>query len=148
MAFPDGWPPRRSSGKKSLRVYIAGTSTAGFDDNAFLWIDQAGANPYVPTPVVTGKDEKTVVDVAGGTNEGGPRGGGQNFPDDPKPSITCDHIRICHGGEAGDLEISFDGTTVHGTINASVDFVYAGRYEAGIAIRGNGGTPTYIIEAW
>jgi hypothetical protein len=148
MPFPAAWPPRHPSGKKSLRFYTTGTSTADFEDNAFLWIDQAGANPYVPTPVVVGKDEKLPVDVSGGTGSGGPRGTGKNNPGDPAPMIWAANIRIVHGGQAGDLEISFDGTTVHGKVGAGEDFIYWDRFEAGIAIRGAGGTPTYRIEAW
>jgi hypothetical protein len=37
MALPAGWPPRTASGQKSLRVYLAGTCTADFDANAYLF---------------------------------------------------------------------------------------------------------------
>ena len=37
MALPAGWPPRTASGQKSLRVYLTGSGTANFDDNAFLF---------------------------------------------------------------------------------------------------------------
>lgn len=53
-------------------------------------------------------------------------------------------IRVTATG--GDMEISFDGTNVHGKIKSGATAEYWDRCEAGIAIRGN--TFTFIIEAW
>lgn len=53
-------------------------------------------------------------------------------------------LRITVSG--GDVEISFDGTNVHGKITAAqIESHYYHRQEGGIAIRGSG---TYTIEAW
>lgn len=37
--FPVGWPPRPSSGVRSLRFFVSGTATANYFDNAFLFKD-------------------------------------------------------------------------------------------------------------
>jgi len=45
----------------------------------------------------------------------------------------------------GNIEISFDGTNVHGYIPSGEEGTYWDRYEGGIAVRGTG---TFHIEAW
>lgn len=45
-----------------------------------------------------------------------------------------------------DIEVSFDGTTVHGKISAGTEVIYWDRHESGIAIRGVGAT--FLLEAW
>jgi hypothetical protein len=45
-----------------------------------------------------------------------------------------------------DIEISFDGTNVHGKIVAGTEVIYWDRHESGIAIRGVGAT--FLLEAW
>jgi len=44
------------------------------------------------------------------------------------------------------VEISFDGTNVHGYIPAGEVTTYRNRYEGGIAVRGVGAT--FYVEAW
>ena len=45
----------------------------------------------------------------------------------------------------GYVEISFDGTNVHGRVDNGAEVEYWDRYEAGIAVRGSG---PFIMEAW
>jgi hypothetical protein len=63
------------------------------------------------------------------------------------PMVWSGNIRICNDG-AADLEFSFDGVAVHGRIKPNEAFVYRNRYEAGISVRGAGGSTTYRVEAW
>ena len=46
----------------------------------------------------------------------------------------------------GDLQFSFDGTTVHGFVLAGTQATYEKRHEGGISVRGAG--VTYHVEAW
>ena len=45
-----------------------------------------------------------------------------------------------------DLEISFDGTNVHGKILAGTEVIYWDRHESGIAVRGL--NSVFQLEAW
>lgn len=132
MPFPASWPPRPASGRPSIRFYATGTATADFADNAFMFIDGAGANPFTPLPEVTGGS--TVV----------PRNAGTGVSSDGTlAQLWAQTIRVV---SSGDVEISFDGTNVHGKIlTAGGDVIYRNRFESGIAIRGAG---TFTIEAW
>lgn len=58
MAFPEGWPPRPSSASRSIAVLIEGTADASYENNAYLFYNVAGANPFVPQPYVAPGDEK------------------------------------------------------------------------------------------
>lgn len=142
MAFPvRGWPPPPATAIKSLRVRIAGSGTASFSDNAYLWIDVVGANPYTPLPVVE-PGSSTPVNVATP-----PVGSGDNGSDGsagPYPAIWASHISIEATG--GDVEFSFDGTNIHGKVLAGQRREFSDRYEAGIAVRG--AAATFVIEAW
>jgi hypothetical protein len=147
MAFPSGWPPRPASGRRSIRVYKTGVVTASFDGAAFLFIDDVGANTFLPIPFVA-PGSSTVVAVGTTGIPGSPLGGGEQDKEATKPSIFSCSIRIVNIG-AGDLEISFDGTNIHGYVKENAEVIYKDRYEAGIALRGVGGaTPTYRVEAW
>jgi hypothetical protein len=97
-----------------------------------MFIDGAGANPFTPLPEVTGGS--TVV----------PRNAGTGVSSDGTPAqLWAQTIRVV---SSGDVEISFDGTNVHGKIlTAGGDVIYRNRFESGIAIRGAG---TFTIEAW
>jgi hypothetical protein len=68
-------------------------------------------------------------------------------PEGPLPLIWSTSILIDNTG-AHDLEFSFDGTNVHGIVLAGASKTYLDRCEAGIAVRGVGGSTTYVIEAW
>lgn len=161
MPFPTaGWPPRQPrAGARSLRVYISGTATANYSDNAYLFVDIAGANPYSPTPVVMPGSSTPV------TLPSQPMGTGAAATDvnhsqtdpalQPPPyhAIWSNSIRICNDG-GNPLEFSFDatadsgaGATIHGKLLAAESVIYRQRYESGIAIRSALGT-TFRVEAW
>lgn len=61
MAFPTGWPPRRATTNRSIRFYQAGTLTADYADNAYLFIDGVAANTFTPIPYVRAGDTRRVV---------------------------------------------------------------------------------------
>lgn len=158
MPFPTGWPPRPSPGHPSLRFYVTDTATANFNDKAYLFFDQAGAFPYKSTPVVR-PGSTASVQVGDLTVSGSPMGGRQVAEDAappehenppatqqaaPKPNAWCFQLLVYNVGP-GALEISFDGTNVHGYIPAGQVRIYE-RHEAGIAVRGAGAV--YHVEAW
>lgn len=137
MPLPASWPPRQSSGRRSIRFYKTGTATAAFADNAFIFGDAAnGANTYTASPVVQPGSNAVV-------NIGAPPTGTAATPDNPYPMIWCDTLRIT--AVAGDIQFSFDGTNVHGVVLSGTSAVYRSRSESGIAVRGTG---TYHVEAW
>jgi len=162
MALPTGWPPRRTpQGNGALRFYVTGTATANFADNAFLFSQQAGTSVFQPLPVVppgggvsTGIVSTVVPQWAGG---------GQNDLADPTPMVWSTMIRVVNMGTTeGDLQISFDGVTVHGLVwnansafngtlgfQTNQDMIYE-RCEAGISVRGANGNVAvpFRIEAW
>jgi hypothetical protein len=136
MAFPtEGWPPRASTGVRSIRFYKTGTATANFSDNAYLFAQTTGANPYTPLPVVAPGSLATVdVQNPSGTGRTG---------SDPIAAIWSQSLRITAVG--GDIEYTFDGTNVHGKVLSGQVATYRNRFEAGIAVRGAG---TFHVEAW
>lgn len=167
MAFPTiGWPPSPASGVRSLRFYAAGTTTANWSDNAYLFIDDVGANPYVPMPVLApGSLAQVNVGVRIGTGvagaSGSPMGTGFSLLDvvpgetsQRKASIWSGTIRICNDS-ANIIEFSFAAaddasTLVQGSLRANEQVIYRNRYEAGIALRfpGGGSAGVFRIEAW
>lgn len=250
MPFPANWPPPPVPGRgPTLRFFVEDVATANFSDKAYIFAQQAGANPLVPLPVVdptfnpppatlpgqltadtdavhgavqesaandfpgpftspdvprnltvtfaagwqggnvtvVGTDYqgltisevfvaaagttvvgtkifKTVVSAtkaaSAGTTDTATIGVGttslqiSNVPQNPAGTVSstgylfASTIRIVNDETGGGvtLEYSFDGTTVHGNLKPTEEFVYRGRYEAGIAVRGNGAN--YRIEAW
>lgn len=151
MAFPVGWPPRPSPGYRSLRFFVEGTATLDFEDNAFLFIDGVGANPYAPLPVVRPGDDLSRFPQPAATviPNSGPFGGGENDPGSVKAMIWSFQLQIRMKAGAR-LEFSFDGVNVHGVIlagDASTPLPFQ-RSEAGIAIRGGAGGETFVVEAW
>lgn len=133
MPLPTNWPPRVASGVRSIRYYKTAAATANFPDNAYLFIDGVGANPYTSLPVVSGGN--TALPLT-------PTGTGVSS-DGTAAMIWAGTIRVTAVG--GDIEFSFDGTNVHGKVLSGNSAVYRNRYEAGIALRGAG---TFIVEAW
>lgn len=161
MAFPVGWPPRPSSGVRSIRFCVTGTTTANWSDNAFLFVDDPGANPYLPTPVVQ-PGSSTVVAVGDRSISGSPMGAGTSsvgvLPGDllgtTKNLIWCNSIRVANRG-ASVIEFSFGAlddtsTLVHGVLVANEAVVYRQRYEAGISLRfpTSGAGSAFLVEAW
>jgi hypothetical protein len=167
MAFVAGFPARQPSGQTSLRVYInSATVGATFDTagNSYVFIDQVGANPYTPLPVVKPGDDVSRKGLIGGkvAIPPNPAGTGENFlTDDPakpigqgyltEPSVKAyiwtENMRIENTG-AAPLEISFDGVNIHGLVPAGEIREYYGRREAAIAVRGPSGNTTFVLEAW
>lgn len=158
MAFPVGWPPRPASGVHSIRFFISGTGTANFSDNAWLFSDLPGANPFVPLPYVEAGQE-TDVKIGDLTGGGSPMGTGQDARDAnilapageqavPHSMIWAQTIRIINDTPGGvPIEFSFDGVNVHGAVtNEEGPVIYRARFEAGISVRGNG--LDFRVEAW
>lgn len=145
MAFPSTWPPRVSSGIRSLRVFVTDTATANFVDKAYMFAELTSANPFTPLPVVTAGSNavKDVPNMAGtGLATPVPVTGAEG----PSAQIWCSRLRISVTAATADLEYSFDGTNVHGKVKAGESFVYTQRFESGIAVRGL--NAVYRIEAW
>lgn len=156
MPFPQGWPPRPSSGRASLRFFREGTATNAFDANAYLFSDGTAANPFTPLPVVKpGSSDPVHIGV-------NPQGTGTSANDAapdthkaagrpqavPKEMIWAQMIAIANTG-AGTLEFSFDGTNIHGRVESGERRIFRMRYEAGVSVRGEAAdTPTFEIEAW
>lgn len=143
MPFPAAWPPRVSSSIRSIRFFKTGTATANFADNAYMFIDGAGANTYSPVPFVAPGSNGAVA------NPPTPSGTGSGIPNSPPPPVApmiwSSAIRIANDG-GGTLEYSFDGTNVAGVVKANETFVYHNRFEAGICVRG--ASAVFRIEAW
>jgi len=141
MPLPTGWPPRVSSTRRSIRFYATGTATTDFDDNAFLFVDAAGANTYTALPVIApGSSTVTALGAAPyGTGSAG---------SEPKPMIWSTGIVVRNLGGTNPLEFSFDGLNVAGTVLINETRTFYDRFEAGIAIRTTSGTSLFTVEAW
>ena len=157
MAFPNGWPPRVATGRRSIRVYITGTATAAFSDNAYLFSQVPSANTFQPTPYVPAGQESAAPGWAPTNLPLPPMGGGRNpndavpdprlnpaVPPPPVPMIWSNSIKISNNG-AAPLFFSFDGVNIHGVVAANTVFWYWNRYEAGIALQGSS---AFVVEAW
>jgi len=142
MPFPTSWPPRASSGIKSLRFYVTSTATGLFSDKGYMFAEQTTANPHVPLPVVVpGSNAPVVVPNEAGTGLATPTSTGA---EGPVAQIWAGNIRIT--ATTADLEFSFDGVTVQGLVKAGESVLYRQRFESGIAVRGIGSV--FRIEAW
>lgn len=80
MPFPVGWPPRLSSGIRSIAFFAEGTATPDYEDNALLFIDGVGANTFEPTPYVPPGGEEFVTPITSG-GPGSPLGTGRDARD-------------------------------------------------------------------
>lgn len=155
MALVTGFPARHPSSTRSIRFYKSDT-TAGTnftdDDNSFLFVDAAGANPFESLPkVTTGEDGSFDTTTVPPT----PWGGGENdragTPPTSAPTkayIWSYGIYVKNTGATYILEISFDGTNVHGRIDPGDSRIFYNRIEAGMAVRGVSDNTTYVVEAW
>jgi hypothetical protein len=148
-----------------------GTTTALYTDNAYLFGDDIGANviapmPFVPpgsvAPVHIGGvafDTAATPPVFG---SGSPTGTGQAAQDAappehqnppytqqavPKAMLWSQTIVVRNKG-LGALFFSFDGVNDHGHVLAGEVREFVVRHEAGMAIKGDGATPDFEIEAW
>lgn len=144
MPFPTGWPPRFPSGVRSLRFFVAATATASYADRAYLFADQAGANPYSPLPVVRPGEDVSAPDYAGPhVVPATPAGTGQHG-DDPHPMVWSEGIQVINYG-ATPIQFSFNGTNDHGEVPAGSQITMT-RHEAGIAIKGAGNN--FAVYSW
>jgi hypothetical protein len=101
-----------------------------------MFINGVGANPFTPLPEVVSGVVGAPTVVPPTPYGSGPASGGT-----PLPQIWAQSIRIV---AAGALELSFDGTNVHGKVDTTT-VIYRNRFESGIAVRGAG---AFTIEAW
>jgi hypothetical protein len=138
-------------------VYITGTATTAFSDNAYLFSQVTSANTFTPTPYVPPGQEAAVPGWAATQIPVPPMGGGQNANDavpDPRlnppvagpplPMIWSNGIKISN--TSGTLLLfSFDGVNTHGQVLGNSVVIYWTRFEAGIALKGGG---TFVVEAW
>lgn len=109
MPFPTGWPPRPATTNRSIRFYVAGTLTADYADNAYLFIDGANANTFVPIPYVRAGDIRR---VHVGGESGTPYGTGQLAQDGEffRPNA----LQRGYGG--GTAQFTLQGTAATGTL--------------------------------
>ena len=131
MAYPATWPPVQSPTRRSLRFFVADTATDDWVDFAYIFADQAGATNATATPVVVPGSHDTV-----------------NFPEAPMGSQAWSgNIRICNDSLTDiDLEYTFDGDNVQGVLKKGEQVILRNRWEAGIAVRGDGAD--FRIESW
>lgn len=144
MAFPPGWPPRPASGRRSIRFYVEGTATANYDDRAWIFAQQTGANKFLPTPVVAPGDARTVAEVGDTAVGGVPLGTGEASDYATKPMVWAGTILICNDGAAA-LNFSFDGTHDAGELLAGEQQTFRNMHEAGIALKG---VTDFRVFAW
>lgn len=175
MAFPPGWetnkgfPPREGTGiQPRFRVAASTPNPSAFADNAYSFND--GEARLTPTPYVKAGSRDPVA-FGDRSNRGAPLGGGTDPRDaalhlpfdavnqaDPilnkqKTTVVllyANHIWIRNKHATIDLEVSFDGETVHHVIPANSARELEDRWEAGIAVRAAGGATIvpFEIEAW
>jgi len=137
MPFPAGFPPRSPSNRRSIRFFVSGTTTALFEDNAFLFKDDVGANTFAAMPIIRPGDTTTVVNIGSPSSP---------VSTDAELLIFSNSIRIYNDG-ATDLDFSFDGTNVQGVVKAGKDALYNFRYEGGIAVK-SAAPVLFRIECW
>jgi len=110
MPFPVSWPPETGTSKMSRRIYVGGTTTLDFQDNAFMFAELLGLSVPIAWPFQA--------------------------------------IRVFNDGTA-DIEVTFDGTNIHGVVKPSRFSTWYDRTESGIAVRSPGpGVTGYRIEGW
>lgn len=141
-AFPVNWPPPHGSGRHTLRFYASGTTTELYADNAFNFADNPIHNSILPLPTVTSSDIPAVGALPPPTHAvprapAGTVGSGTALS--KTPFLWANSLHVFNDG-SGDLNISFDGTNLHGVIKAGKDHLYRNRMEAGIAFAWAGGT--------
>jgi hypothetical protein len=154
MAFPVGWPPRLSPNVRPLRFFVEATSTANFSDRAYLF----GTDPTTGQPTQAGNVDQLPVVPHGAEQQvvnlqNPPIGGsGPSQGNTVIPMRYADSIQISNDSlVAGDtIQISFDGTNIHGEIPAGETRRYRDRQEAGIAVRTKplSGNCAFRLEAW
>ena len=172
MAFPPGWETDKGFAPvpgigQNLRFFrAASTGAGGFGDAAYSFADTE--TPQKPTPYITPGSTAPVAfgdrsfrgGVLGGGND--PRDAATFYPFDAttvgnpvtnKQPVAVNlryaiSIQVRNKG-AADIELSFDGTTVHGIVPAGTTRLYDKRREAGISLRGVAlAVVAFEVEAW
>lgn len=67
-------------------------------------------------------------------------------PADPAVPEQGWSYSICVRAVGANLQISFDGTNIHGFVLSGTEKIYEKRHEGGISVRGVGAT--FHVEAW
>jgi len=154
MAIPANFPPKKPSGIRTLNFYKEGTATTDYADNAYLFADGVGANPFTAITKLAPGD---ISDITYGTStqSGQPMGGGSlNGPANTTGTqakaplvLWSNSISITNTG-ANDILFSFDGTNTAGRVKAGTTKLYNFRIEGGIAIKSVSATSAFYIEVW
>ena len=97
-----------------------------------------------PPPVPNGVYSIRVYETGTATANFGDHLYSFSHPSDLNKQAWSYAIRI--KAASANLEFSFDGTTVHGSVAAGDTKEFEGRFEGGIAIRGAGSV--FTLEAW
>jgi hypothetical protein len=160
MAFPYGWPPRPCPSVRPLRFFASGTSGAAFSDNAYLFGTDAVSGALAPSANISPMPVVPPGSTAPTTLGNPPVGGGSPVAADDGAIPEGEIVAMRYAGTiqisndsvvAGDnIEVSFDGTNVHGVIVPGETRRYQDRHEAGIAIRTQPtkGNSAFRVEAW
>lgn len=158
MPLPPGWVSGvglpLASGRRSLRFFATGTTSALFADNAWNFaVATVGGNALsiAPSPKV-----RAGAEVASGAPPSAvvstPMGGQRDLaPAAQAAPVTTQGtygIRVCNDGGTA-IEFSFDGVNVHGVVLPNSEETFLNRIEAGISVREpGGGTIAFRVFAW
>lgn len=158
MPFPPGWALNQGlplpSGRRSLRFFVAASTTANFEDRAwnFAVAPVAGNALQVPPSVKIEPGDE----VASGSAPSGvvstPMGGQRNLAPSahaaPVTTQAAYGLRVCNDGGTA-IEFSFDGANVHGVVLPNSEETFLNRLETGISVREPlGGTIAFRVFAW
>ena len=158
MPLPPGWVTNQGlplpSGRRSLRFFVAGNTTANFADNAwnFAVAPVAGNALTIPPSVKVSPGAEVASGAAPSAVVSTPMGGQRNVaPASQASPVTTQGtygIRVCNDGGTA-IEFSFDGVNVHGIVLANSEQTFLNRIEAGIAVREpGGGSIAFRVFAW
>lgn len=98
-----------------------------------------------PAPFPTNRKSLRVYETGTGTGSFSDN----EFPfsqPDSDDQAWSNSIRIINDDDTAELEISFDGSNIHGIVKPNSEVIYRDRYEGGISVRGDGAE--FTIEAW
>jgi hypothetical protein len=112
VAFPTGWPPPPAPARgPSLRFFVEDSATASFEDRAYIFSQQGGANPLKPLPVVSSKytPDHASAPVA-----------------DPAPSATAVHAAVRE-----DAANEFPGAFTSPSIPRNLTVTFAAGWQGG-----------------
>lgn len=158
MPLPPGWVTNQGlplpSGRRSLRFFVAGNTTANFADNAwnFAVAPVAGNALTIPPSVKVSPGAEVASGAAPSAVASTPMGGQRNVaPAAQAAPVTTQGtygIRVSNDGATA-IEFSFDGANVHGVVLPNSEETFLNRIEAGISVREpGGGTVAFRVFAW